>query len=125
MRKYRNNPTIVDGVRFDSKGEAERWQELQFCEKSGEIKNLRRQVRVPLPVNGVKVATLVLDFMYDELGSDGKVHARAEDFKGMILPMFRLKAKMYKAIYGDDIIISGVVSKSPKWRVSRKKAPNR
>ena len=30
MRKYRNQPTIVDGIRFDRKKEANRWAELKL-----------------------------------------------------------------------------------------------
>lgn len=33
--KYRNQPTIVEGHRFDSKKEARRYQELRYLEQKG------------------------------------------------------------------------------------------
>lgn len=46
--KYRNTKTIVDGITFDSKREAARYQELRLLEEAGEIGNLRRQVKFEL-----------------------------------------------------------------------------
>lgn len=43
-QKYRNTKTEVDGITFDSKKEAARWQELKLQEACGYIKDLRRQV---------------------------------------------------------------------------------
>ena len=43
-RKYRNTTTTVDGIRFDSRKEANRYGELQLMQKAGEISELRRQV---------------------------------------------------------------------------------
>jgi len=42
--KYRNRKTVVDGITFDSKREAARWQELKLLERAGEITELERQV---------------------------------------------------------------------------------
>lgn len=33
--KYRNQPTVVEGHRFDSKKEARRYQELRYLEQKG------------------------------------------------------------------------------------------
>jgi hypothetical protein len=35
--KYGAEPTVVDGIRFDSKKEAARYQELKLLAKAGEI----------------------------------------------------------------------------------------
>lgn len=35
--KYNNHKTIVDGIKFDSIREAERYQELKLLETAGEI----------------------------------------------------------------------------------------
>ena len=43
-RKYRNTTTTVDGIRFDSRKEANRYCELQLMQRAGEISELRRQV---------------------------------------------------------------------------------
>lgn len=37
-----------DGVEHDSAKEAKRWVELQMLERGGEIRNLKRQVVIPL-----------------------------------------------------------------------------
>ena len=35
MNKYRNRKTVVDGITFDSKREAERYMELKLLEQAG------------------------------------------------------------------------------------------
>lgn len=35
--KYRNKPIWIDGIRFDSIREGNRWQELRLLERAGEI----------------------------------------------------------------------------------------
>lgn len=100
-RKYRNNPVVVDGVHFDSKKEAARWAELKAMEAAGEISGLRRQVRIPLVVNGVRVATYVADAVYVRTGK-----RVVEDVKSPVtrrLPVYRLKKRLLSAIYGIDI----------------------
>lgn len=42
--KYKNVLCIVDGMRFDSKGEAARWQDLKLLQAAGKICELERQV---------------------------------------------------------------------------------
>nr|DAI90232.1 MAG TPA: Endonuclease [Caudoviricetes sp.] len=43
--KYSNKKIEVDGIVFDSKREAKRYEELKLLEQAGEIKDLRRQVK--------------------------------------------------------------------------------
>lgn len=96
-RKYRNKPVIVDGERFDSAGEHRRWCELRLLEISGAIRNLERQKRIPIVVNGVKICAVVLDFAYFE--DQRRV---VEDHKSSFtskLPVWRLKRKLLEAIY--------------------------
>ncbi len=68
-RKYRNVPTVVDGVTFHSKAEARRWGELRLRLRAGEIADLETQPRYVLSVNGVRVATYTADFRYTEDGA--------------------------------------------------------
>lgn len=105
--KYRNKPLVVDGERFDSKGEYARWSDLQFMEKTGDIRDLRRQVRKRLEVDGQKVCDIVIDFAYTQMSHDGPEEVY-EDFKSpaTITPIFRLKSKMFKAQYGKEINVS-------------------
>lgn len=46
--KYGSKKTILDGISFDSKKEANRWAELRILEKAGKIEDLRRQVKFVL-----------------------------------------------------------------------------
>lgn len=70
--KYRNVATVVNGIRFDSKREAERYSELLMRERAGEIRHLLLQVPFGLfcPTSrlGVyaTVSEYVADFEYDE-----------------------------------------------------------
>ena len=42
--KYGARKTIVDGITFDSKKEANRYRELKLLEDAGEIEKLKMQV---------------------------------------------------------------------------------
>lgn len=103
LRKYKNIPTIINGEKFDSRGEARRWQDLRLMEKAGEITNLTRQVKYDMVVNGVKICTFVPDFEYTKGGQ-----LVTEDFKSKatMTPTFRLKAKLFKALYNREVLIT-------------------
>ena len=65
--------TTVDGIRFDSLKEARRWGELRLMEKAGEIRNLRRQVKIPLIGQAAPLKTrtgramkMTVDFAYED-----------------------------------------------------------
>lgn len=100
--KYRNQPTEIDGIRFASKKEARRYQDLMLLERAGEIANLVRQPRYPLTVNGLHVCTYVGDAEYAEVKSGRTV---TEDTKGVLTPEFKLKAKLFHALYGREVTI--------------------
>ena len=68
MSKYRNSKAIVDGIKFDSGAEGERYKILKAKEKAGLIKNLQMQVNYPLLVNGLKICDYRADFVYEEIG---------------------------------------------------------
>lgn len=48
MSKYHSKKITVDGITFDSKKEAARYQELCLMQKAGEIRDLRHQVKFGL-----------------------------------------------------------------------------
>lgn len=88
-------------MRFDSRKEAARWAELVALESAGAISGLRRQVRIPIRVNGVRVCVYVADAVYCEGG-----RRVIEDTKSEVtrrLPVYRLKRKLLAAIYGIEI----------------------
>lgn len=109
-RKYRNQPVVIDGVRFASKAEAVRDGELQLLQRAGEIKDLKRQPRFPLVVAGVKICTYVADWSYQRRTClDGRHHTFAsppaygslvvEDRKGVQTPAFKIKWALAKALH--------------------------
>lgn len=104
--KYGNKKTLVDGIAFDSKKEANRYLELKAMEKCGVVRNLRLQVRIPIPVNSVKVATYIADFTFEELIDNDKWTEVVEDVKSAHTrkePYYRLKSRLLKAALGIEI----------------------
>ena len=106
--KYHAEPTIVDGIRFASKKEAGRYQELRLLEKAGDIRELELQKRYPLVVNEVKIATYIADFTYEsrvvqEMARGRVWHPTTEDCKGVRTPVYRLKKKLMLALYSIEI----------------------
>ena len=97
--KFKAVPTEVDGIRFASKKEAKRYQELKLLERAGEISRLELQPRYDITINGVKVCTYVADFRYF-----GKAKQIVEDCKGFKTPLYRLKSKLVRALYNVEIL---------------------
>lgn len=123
--KYGAMATVVDGVRFSSKAEARRYQELTLLERAGQIKELELQPKFPLYVAHQRggelhqVCTYIADFRYRE-GPRGVLVI--EDVKGCKTPVYRLKKKMFENQYGLAITEIGRPAKTrraaPKARVA-------
>ena len=103
--KYGAQKTEFDGLVFDSKHEALRWRELALLQRSGEIADLRRQVKyilVPAQVdeNGKVVertVSYVADFVYRDVRSGETV---VEDAKGMHTRDYIIKRKLMRYVHG-------------------------
>lgn len=97
--KYGAVRTVVDGLKFDSTGEAERWGELRQMERAGAITDLRRQVAYDLHAPGGKVVgKIVLDYVYTEGGA-----IIYEDYKGgraTMTAVWKLKRRLFESEYG-------------------------
>ena len=89
-RKYRNDPTLVDGLRFASKLEARRYGELRDLQAAGVVAWFIRQPSFDLP-GGVRYRA---DFLV--VWSD---HVTVEDCKGMETPVFKLKRRLFEDSY--------------------------
>lgn len=100
--KYRAKPKVVDGIRFASTHEANRYMELKMLLRAGKIKELELQKRLPLAVNSELICHYVCDFVYKPVPWRGEVIW--EDAKGVITDVYKLKKKLVKAIYGIDIL---------------------
>ena len=101
--KYRAVRTVCRAKHSHaSKRESARCDELHLMVKGKQIRELIAdpQPRYPLVVNGVKVGTYVADFYYFDIR---KKVAVVEDVKGMPTPVYRLKKKLVKALYGIEI----------------------
>lgn len=103
--KYRNKKTVVDGITFDSKKEADRYSFLKMWERAGQIKNLSRQAKfVLIPANRREDGKLerachyVADFQY--MVGDKVV---VEDVKGMRTKDYILKRKLMLDKHGITI----------------------
>jgi hypothetical protein len=101
MSKYHSTPTEVNGIRFDSKREANRWAELRLMERAGKIQKLKRQVKyllIPSQYRDGKCiereASYIADFVYIK---DGRLVV--EDCKGFRTPEYRLKRKLMLQLY--------------------------
>ncbi|WP_270525766.1 DUF1064 domain-containing protein [Longibaculum muris] len=105
--KYKNEKIVIDGHKFDSNAEGQRYLDLKLLERAGEIKDLRLQYKFVLQegyVNhkGKKICpiTYVADFVYYDVKKECTV---VEDVKGMLTDVYKLKKKMFEFRYGIPI----------------------
>ena len=107
--KYKNARTEANGMTFQSGKEAAGVAELILLEEQHQIFALRLQVRFPLPGKTTYVADAVyLETVLDDPYSVKKPEAKklvvkVVDFKGYATPEFKLKAKLFRATYGQEI----------------------
>lgn len=99
--KYGAKKATVDGVNFSSKREAKRWMELRMLLEGGEIKDLRRQVKIALIGRADMIRTptgraayYVADFIYIDNRTGLEI---IEDAKGYPTPEYKLKRAILAA----------------------------
>ena len=97
--KYNNKKVTINGIKFDSKWESERYLYIT-------VKELELQVRFALEVNGQKICTYIADFRYKKQDMNGIWTEIVEDAKGVETPEFKLKKKLMKACLGIEIYLS-------------------
>ncbi len=93
--KYRNKATYVGDIRFDSKKEARRYEELVNLYRAGIVKTVLRQVPFDLP-GGIKYRA---DFQV--LYNDGTYVF--EDVKGYRTKMYKMKKAQVEALHKIEI----------------------
>ena len=100
--KYHNQKTTYDGIQFDSKKEANRYQELLLLERAGLISDIECQPRYDLVVNTHKLGFYRADFRYREVVTD---MVMVEDVKSPATrtAVYQLKKKLMKALYSIEI----------------------
>lgn len=108
-RKYGNVKAEWGGIVFDSKGELNRWLQLNLMQEAGKISDLERQVKFELcpPVRLVGESrsyaiNYVADFKYTEQNK-----TIVEDWKGHQTEGFKIKRRLLKHIHGIDLRLTG------------------
>ena len=102
--KYRAIKTTVDGIEFDSRKEAMRYQELKLLQKAGVIKDLSLQPNFLLQEKfkyqgeTQRKIEYIADFMYWDCERNCCV---VEDVKGMKTDVYKLKKKLFLKKYGE------------------------
>lgn len=103
-QKFNNEMTTINGIKFSSRLEAERFQQLLLLEQAGEICDLQLQHELQIfqgyvdPQTGEKKRSSFYlgDFSYVDLRNHKII---VEDTKGMETPEFRLKWKLAQSQY--------------------------
>lgn len=106
-RKYKNKKVMIDGIKFDSKKEANRYQELKLMQRAGIITDLQRQVKYVLIPSQKgddgrvieRPCTYIADFVY--IDENGKTIV--EDTKGYRTSDYKIKRKLMLYIHGVKI----------------------
>ncbi len=93
--KFRNIWTEYRGIKYASKREARYAAELDLRVKTGDIASWRRQVRIPLVVNGRRIATYIVDFEIKHLSGQ----LEYVEVKGFQTAEWRLKWKLFDALW--------------------------
>lgn len=93
--KFRAKQTILDDIKFSSKKEAKRYQELKLLREKGEVLFFLRQTAFHLPGN----VRYVCDFMVFWTNGDITI----EDVKGIRTDLFIVKKKILEAVYPIEI----------------------
>lgn len=103
MNKYFNRKVMLDGIKFDSKKEADRYLDLKLLNKLGLIKELELQkvfVLQPKYINNngehIRAITYKADFFYYD---NQKEQYIVEDTKGFKTDVYKLKKKLFEYVY--------------------------
>lgn len=103
--KYNAKKTTIDGITFDSRKEARRYQELKLLERAGAITALTLQPRFVLQEafrhkgKAIRKIEYVADFKYIDQQTEKNV---VEDVKGLKTDVYNIKKKMFLKRYGDE-----------------------
>ena len=109
QRKYGNKKVVLDGIKFDSRRDADRYAHLKVLERLGEISGLELQkkfVLVPAQRNKAgkvteRAITYRADFYYFDKRQGKWV---VEDAKGVKTDVYKMKKKLMRSVHGLNIV---------------------
>lgn len=118
--KFHAKSTEYAGIVYHSKLEAGYAQFLDLLLKGKKIKSWTRQIPIELDVNGFHIARYYVDFQVNHLDNT----IEYVETKGFETEIFRLKRKLFEALY-DDQFRSGemkytIIKQLPKFYPVRK-----
>ena len=94
MNKFSARAVEVDGIKYPSKAEANRHQQLKLMERARAIRALAHQPKFPLVVGGVTVGVYTADFVYFDGGRQV-----VEDVKGIVTEAASLRMRLFMALH--------------------------
>lgn len=94
FRKFKNHLVVLDHLTFDSLREARKYSQRCFLAAQRIITDLNIHPSFELIVDGHKICRYESDFSYTYNGQQ-----IVEDIKGFETPAFKLKAKLFRALY--------------------------
>ena len=109
MNKFNAQKVIVDGMTFDSKKEALRYEELKLLQRAGAITDLQRQVKFEIipkckKLDGTmsRARNYIADFVYRDRGM-----MVVEDVKGYkggaTYELFKIKKDLMRWVHGIEV----------------------
>jgi hypothetical protein len=100
--KYSNQKVTVDGISFDSKKEAARYNELRAMLQAGLIHSLKVHPVFPIVHNETRICDVELDFAYTNNDKRFPLIRVYEDVKsaGTNTAMSRLKRRLVESFHG-------------------------
>ena len=102
--KYNNKRVKEDNITFDSLLELRRYRELKLLLKAGRIADFEVHRSFPIEVKGHLICHYEADFTYWRGTDIPSYEFVAEDCKGVKTPLYKLKKKLMKAVWGIDIV---------------------
>ena len=99
-RKYNARKTEVDGIKFDSKMESDRYLQLKQMQEEGIISNLQLQVPIEILPKFKKYRALryIADFVYILDGVEV-----VEDVKGFKTDVYQIKKRLLDQLKGIEL----------------------
>lgn len=98
--KYSAKKTIVDGITFHSKAEAEYYKTLKLLKAAGQITRIELQKPFKINIAGKWICTYYADFEVHY--ANGVVEV--VDVKGVKTPVYNLKKKLMAAVLKINIV---------------------